>query len=98
MYFFFGTYDVDSGFFDAPVLELVRSAPDGVTNRTVLRDENFVLMNEALWAPDASFVIVAMCSCTDWDQDGGVLELYSTDGQKEIVWLAPYGEQMKWGP
>jgi hypothetical protein len=48
LYFFFGTYDVDSGFFDAPVLELVRSAPDGVTDRTVLRDENFVLMKEAL--------------------------------------------------
>ena len=30
------------------VLNLVRSAPDGVTDRTVLRDENFRLMNEAL--------------------------------------------------
>jgi len=98
LYFFFGTYDVDSGFFDAPVLELVRSAPDGVTGRTVLRDENFVLMNEALWAPDASFVIVASLLGRNWDLDGGVLELYYTDRQKEVVWLAPLGEQMKWGP
>jgi hypothetical protein len=98
LYFFFGTYDVDSGFFDAPVLELVRSAPDGVTDRTVLRDENFVLMKEALWAPDASFVIVASSVGRNWDLDGGVLELYYTDGQKEAVWLAPYGGQMKWGP
>jgi hypothetical protein len=98
LYFFFGTYNVDSGFFDAPVLELVRSAPDGVTDRTVLRNENFVLMNEALWAPDASFVIVASLLGRNWDLDGGVLELYYTDRQKEVVWLAPYGEQMKWGP
>jgi len=98
LYFFLGGYNLDSGFFEAPVLELVRSAPDGVTNLTVLRDENFVMMNEALWAPDASFVIVAMSAGRDWDQDGGVLELYPTDGQKEIVWLAPFGQQMKWGP
>ena len=98
LYFFFGTYPVDSGFFDAPVLEMVRSAPDGVTDRTVLRDENFVMIEEALWAPDASFVIVATAVGRAWDQDGGVLELYYTDGQKSRVWLAPFGRQMKWGP
>jgi hypothetical protein len=98
LYYFFGMYSVDSGFFDAPVLELVRSAPDGVTDRTVLRSENFRLMKEALWAPDASFVIVATLPERSWDQGGGVLELYPTDGKKESVWLAPYGEQMKWGP
>ena len=98
LYFFFGTYDLNSGFFDAPELNLVRSEPDGVTNRTVLRDENFVLMKEALWAPDASFAIVASAPTPDWDQEGGVLELYYTDGTKEPVWLAPYGQQMQWGP
>ena len=98
LYFFLGNYNLDSGFFDAPVLELVRSAPDGATDLTVLRDENFVMMNEALWAPDASFVIVATLPERRWDQGGGVLELYYTDGTKEPVWLAPSGEQMKWGP
>lgn len=98
LYFFFGTYDLNSGFFDAPELKLVRSEPDGVTNRTVLRDENFVLMEQALWAQDASFAIVASAPTPDWNQEGGVLELYYTDGTKEPVWLAPYGEQMKWGP
>ena len=98
LYYFFGAYSVDSGFFEPPFLELVRSAPDGVTDRTILRTENFVLMNEALWAPDASFVIVASTPGRNWDLDGGVLELYYTDRQKEVVWLAPYGEQMKWGP
>ena len=77
---------------------MVRSAPDGVTDRTVLRDENFVLMNEALWAPDASFAIIATAPSRDWNQDGGVLALYYTDSQKETVSLAPFGRQMKWGP
>jgi len=98
LYFFYGAYDSASGFFDAPVLEMVRSSPDGVTDRTVLRDENFVLMREALWAPDASIVIVSTQPERGWDQDGGVLELYPTDGQKEATWLAPYGRKLKWGP
>ena len=98
LYFFLGSYNVDSGLFDAPLLEMVRSAPDGVTNRTVVRSENFVLMNEALWAPDASFAIVATAPSRDWNQGGGVLELYYTDGKKDAVPLAPFGRQMKWGP
>jgi hypothetical protein len=98
LYSFSGAYSNASGFFDAPVLQLVRSAPDGATARSVLRDENFVLMDEALWAPDASFVIVATAPMKNWDQGGGVLELYPTDRQKSPVWLAPFGREMKWGP
>jgi hypothetical protein len=98
LYFFFGTYDTASGLFDAPVLQMVRSGPDSVTDRTVLRDENFVLMNEALWAPDASFAIIATAPSRDWNQDGGVLALYYTDEQKGTVPLAPFGRHMKWGP
>jgi Tol biopolymer transport system component len=98
LYFFLGTYSQASGYFDAPVLQMVRSAPDGVTDRAVLRNENFVLMREALWAPDASFVIVASAPDRSWNQAGGVLELYPTDGQKVPVWLAPLGSQLKWGP
>ena len=98
LYFFLGTYNSESGLFDAPMLEMVRAAPDGVTDRTVLRDENFVLMNEALWAPDASFAIIATSPSRDWDQDGGVLALYYTDEQKDTISLAPFGKQMKWGP
>jgi hypothetical protein len=98
LYFFFGTYYTTSGLFDASELQMVRSAPDGVTDRKVLRDENFVLMNEALWAPDASFAIIATAPSRDWDQDGGVLALYYADAEKETVPLAPFGRQMKWGP
>jgi Tol biopolymer transport system component len=97
LYSFWGTYSMDAGYFNAPVLQLVRSGLDGATDRTVLREENFVLMNEALWAPDASFVIVAMALERNW-QKGGVLELYPTDAQKDVVWLSAYGEKMKWGP
>jgi hypothetical protein len=98
LFFFFGRYSETSGYFDAPILQLVSTLPKGQTDIAVLRDENFRLMNEALWAPDASFVIAATLPERRWDQGGGVLELYPTDGQKEVVWLAPYGEQMKWGP
>jgi hypothetical protein len=98
LYFFFGRYNETSGYFDAPVLELVRTLPKGGANIAVLRGENFRLMGEALWAPDASFVIVATLPDRSWDQGGGVLELYPTDGQKDAVWLASYGAQMKWGP
>ena len=97
LYYFFGTYSMDAGYFDAPVLQLVRSGLDGTIDRSVLREENFILMNEALWAPDASFVIVAIAPERSWQQ-GGVLELYPTDRQKEIVRLAPQGEKLKWGP
>jgi len=97
-YFFLGTYSVDSGYWDAPVLNLVRSAPDGMTDRTVLRDENFRLMNEALWAPDASFVITATWPGLNWDRRGGVLELYYTDRRKAMVWLDRFGQGLKWGP
>jgi hypothetical protein len=55
-------------------------------------------MNEALWAPDASFVIIATTPSRDWNQDGGVLGLYYTDERKVSVPLAPFGRQLKWGP
>lgn len=78
-------------------LQLVRSAADGVTNRTVLRPETYELMNEALWASDASFVIVAIASIKDVYQ-GGTAELVYTDGQKGVISLLPFVTEMKWGP
>jgi Tol biopolymer transport system component len=98
LYFFLGSYHIDSGFWDAPILNIARSTPDGITEPTVLRDDNFVLMNEVLWADDASFVIVATAPSRDWNQGGGVLELYYTDGPISAVWLAQFGKDMKWGP
>jgi Tol biopolymer transport system component len=77
-------------------LQLVRSEPDGVTDRTVLRPETFESMNEALWAPDASFVVVALANTPDVFQ-GGRAELVYLDGRPNVV-LAPFAQQMKWGP
>ena len=54
-------------------------------------------MNEALWAPDASFIIVANAP-SDQIYQGGILELYYTDGLESMVSLAPFGQQLKWGP
>jgi len=78
-------------------LQLVRSASDGVTKRTVLRPETFQDMNEALWAPDASFVIIADAPIQEVYQ-GGLAELVYTDGQKGVISLIPFAMEMKWGP
>ena len=77
-------------------LQLVRSAPDGVTGRTVLRPETFELMNEALWAPDASFVVVAFAPNQDVHQ-GGRAEIVYLDGRRNMA-LTEFAQQMQWGP
>ena len=78
-------------------LQLVRSAPDGMTGRTVLRPETFEAMNEALWAPDASFVITVRAP-SDSVYAGGVIELYYADATKSMIPLLPFGQQLQWGP
>jgi hypothetical protein len=97
LYFFYATAPNNM---DVPArlpLQLVRSAPDGVTNRTVLRPESYANMNEALWSPDGSFVIVAMAQIPDSYQ-GGSAQLVYTDGSKGVIALVPYVTEMKWGP
>jgi hypothetical protein len=59
--------------------------------------ETFQLMNEALWAPDASFVITAIAP-TDAVYAGGALELFYTHAEAGFLTLAPFGQQLKWGP
>jgi len=93
-YFFLGAA---AEFNSRAPLQLVRSAPDGVTDRTTLRPETFELMNEAFWAPDASFIIIAHAPIAEVYQ-GGLLQLYYTDGKKDMISLLPYGQQLKWGP
>ena len=78
-------------------MQLVRAGPDGVTGRTPIRSETFNMMNEALWAPDASFVIVANAPIENVYQ-GGIAELYYTDGQKDVISLVSFAMDMKWGP
>ena len=96
LYYFFTNQPNTSEFVSRPPLQLVRSAADGVTNRTVLRPETFEGMNETLWAPDASFVIAAMAPIQGVFQ-GGKVELYYTDGQP-VISLIPFAMELKWGP
>ena len=94
LYYFFANASSADGYSDRAPLQIVRAAPDGVTGRIVLRPETFETLSEALWAPDASFVIVAK---TD-SANAGNIELYYTDSAKSMVPLLPFGQQLKWGP
>jgi Tol biopolymer transport system component len=96
LYYFFATSSTGSVNADRIPLQLVRSAPDGVTGRTVIREETFEMMNESLWSPDAGFVIVVYAPAQDTYQ-GGQAELVYLDGRPNVV-LAPSAQQMKWGP
>jgi Tol biopolymer transport system component len=94
LYFFFSNMkDIPTG--HTP-LQIARSGLDGVTGRTVLIPTSFPLMNEALWAPDASFVIESDAPVQDVFQ-GGVPAIIYLDGRPEVQ-LAEYALQMKWGP
>src|SRR6266545_2119717 len=96
LYYFFANQPAGNEAVTRVPLKLVRSEPDGITGRTPIRSETFNLMNEALWAPDASFVIVATAPIQDVYQ-GGVAELYYADGQKSPVHLVDFAMNMKWG-
>ncbi|MFT3890188.1 MAG: hypothetical protein QM730_01020 [Anaerolineales bacterium] len=97
LYYFYATASAgpDGMILRAP-LQIVRSAPDGVTGRAVLNPGNFQLMNEALWAPDASFVVIAFAPTQDV-YNGGQAEVTYLDGRPSMV-LTTYAQNMKWGP
>ncbi len=97
LYFFYAQVTAPDGFSSRAPLQMVRSAPDGVTGRATLRSETFELMNEALWSPDASFVITAIAP-SDSVYAGGQLRLYYTDSSEPVINLLPFGQQLKWGP
>ncbi|HET9907889.1 MAG TPA: hypothetical protein VFQ23_14655 [Anaerolineales bacterium] len=94
LYFFYAKANTEIN--SRTPLQLVRSAPDGITGRTVLRPETFETMNEVLWAPDASFAVVALANTPDTYQ-GGRAEIVYIDGRPNVV-LVPFAQQMRWGP
>jgi hypothetical protein len=96
LYFFFATATSPDGMVMRAPLQPVRSAPDGVTGRTVLIQKSFELLNEALWAPDASSVVTVTAPTTDTYQ-GGQAELVYIDGRPGMI-LAAFARQLKWGP
>jgi len=96
LYFFYNTALNPNGSIDHAPLQMIRTASDGVTGRVILRADIFTSINEALWAPDASFVITATAPIQDVVQ-GGIVELYYADSTKSMVPLLPFGQQLKWG-
>jgi hypothetical protein len=96
LYFLFATVPAPEGIILRPPLQLVRSAPDGVTGRTVLSSEDLQWLNEALWAPDASFIVVVIAPSQEIYQ-GGQAKIVYLDGRPSVV-LTPSAQQMKWGP
>jgi dipeptidyl aminopeptidase/acylaminoacyl peptidase len=77
-------------------LMLVRSAPDGVTGRTVIYPDTFTSINEALWAPDASkIILVESGDSANWV--GGAAALYSIGGGAPVK-LLPDAGNLRWGP
>ena len=96
LYFFFANLPQSDNFQSRTPLQIVRSAPDGVSGRTVLWPATFEKMTEALWTPDASYVVVAIAQ-NDQTYQGGQLEYIALSGYARIV-LAPFGRDLKWGP
>ena len=96
LYYFFANVVPDQGFVSRAPVQLVRSAPDGVSNRTILRPETFERLNEALWSPDVSFVLAAVAP-TDDIHMGGRVEMVYIDG-RPIMELIPFAQQLEWGP
>ncbi len=93
-YFFASAAAIPSG---SVPLSLVRSAADGVTNRTQLRPETFLLY-EALWYSDGSAVVVVQQAqgASTTPRVGAIVLIPTNSGLATP--LAASGYQLKWGP
>ena len=96
LYYLYANVPGGDIFVSRPPFQIVSSEPDGVTGRTVLREDTFDYINEALWAPDASFAIIASAPVPDVYQ-GGRAEIVYLDGRPNVE-LAAFAQQMEWGP
>ena len=96
LYFFSAKFPESAGYLNRVPAIIVRTSPDDIIHQwSVLRGDPFELVNEALWAPDASFVIVAVPSNADV-YEGGQAEIVYFDGRPIVVFV-PFAQQMKWG-
>jgi hypothetical protein len=96
LYYFFANVIPDQGFVQRAPFQLVRSAPDGVTGRTIMHPDTFGFLNEALWSPDADFVLAALAPI-DNIYTGGRVEIVYLDGRPSVV-IIPFAQRLKWGP
>jgi hypothetical protein len=95
LYFFFNNLMEIPAAAHTP-LYMVRSGPDGVTGRVQLRPDAFENINEILWAPNASFAILALAPAPDV-YEGGQMVIVYPDGRPNVA-LTDYGDMLKWGP
>jgi hypothetical protein len=96
LYFLFATVPAPEGIITRSLLQAVRAAPDAVTGRTILPTEDLQLLNEGLWAPDASFLVAVIAPSQEIYQ-GGQAKIVYFDGRPSTV-LASSVQQIKWGP
>jgi Tol biopolymer transport system component len=96
LYFFFANTPATEEFFMNAPLQLVRSAPDGVTGRTVLIPDTFHNMNDILWSPDISFFIMVTAP-SDQAYQGGPAQIVYVDGRPRVE-ILPFAVNLRWGP
>jgi Tol biopolymer transport system component len=95
LYFFFSNLPAMPTSGHTPLF-LVRSGPDGVTDRSQLLADAFDNVNEILWATDASLAIVVSASSPD-AYAGGQAQVVYPDGRPNVT-LAPSAQALRWGP
>jgi hypothetical protein len=76
-------------------LHLVRSDPDGASNRTQLLPEAFNNVNEILWAPDASLAVMVTTADPN-EYAGGEARVVYLDGRAGVL-LAAEARHLRWG-
>lgn len=96
LYYFYAQVAAPDGFVNRPPLQIVSSESDGVTGRTLIREDTFEMMNEAIWFPDAIAVIVAIAPNPDV-YIGGQAEIVYLDGRPNVD-LTTFAQEMEWGP
>lgn len=95
LYYFFLNY-TEPATFDRPTFQVVRSTPENTAARSVMLQDAFMNLNQALWSPDASFVLVALSPGPEV-MEGGQAILVPLDGRPQME-LVPFARLMKWGP
>lgn len=96
LYFFFTKFPETAGYTQRAPLIIVRTVPDDMVNQwTVMHGEPLDLVNEALWSPDASFVIAILAPSQDI-YDGGQAKIIYLDGRPSID-LISFAQNLKWG-
>jgi hypothetical protein len=107
LYYFYGSADLPYSDIEG-TLFMVRSAPDGVTDRHALRSDSFINVYEVLWAPDMSAAVVVVGRPDEpagaHSTNMGTIKLLTTDnrpalsnGSQPGLAVAGRGSQLHWG-